>query len=595
MERIPIEVAMRDYQGVYTDRDPDNLPPNYLSYALNTKWINANTIGKRAGLETKEWAGTGYHRTASFPTGLVKPEVLYYQSCQKRGGDNIYDIVLLREQQPTPSTAATGYLYIEITNAETGVLVADELYDYATGGATRNQLPTQGKIIQWQDYVLIADSSTDKFFYIDISTETNVTIATQAVAAASGSHAITDIDIHVNRAWASGDKGKVYYSALLNPLSWATGNYIEYRATQGAIAKEIVSTYAGLLVCSENTDLNHFTSDLMEGTVPFDISQAATQSRGFQVKGLSNDTSFISGSMQNIDNTIIGLTQAGLVDLQTLIASATEITGGTVGSAVGVNLKEEDTLSYPLADIFRSMNKSSTAIYSCHDPIAKRYYLSVPSEDEVSATSFVYAYDYKYKKGVPRWSIWRYAIPAVKGMFTARNRPYIADSRGYLYLMDTGTLDGTYDDEDDPLGRYFATIESAGVGGESDYYVKNWNGVSVRLKSLPNSDEKHFRIYGVSDEYIGTKNNNNKPIYQAVLMCLQKFSNFFDRFYIFGRDRTFDDEGLGRELYFKKIDLFQGRNLRVVIEEDSEADTYLTYWELKNIYIKGQIIAEASE
>ena len=46
--------------------------------------------------------------------------------------------------------------------------------------------------------------------------------------------------------------------------------------------------------------LNEYGSDLMTGEVPYDITLPATEDRGYKVNNISNDTSFIAGSAENI-------------------------------------------------------------------------------------------------------------------------------------------------------------------------------------------------------------------------------------------------------------------------------------------------------
>jgi hypothetical protein len=198
----------------------------------------------------------------------------------------------------------------------------------------------------------------------------------------------------------------------------------------------------------------------------------------------------------------------------------------------------------------------------------------------------VYVYDYQYKEGIPRWSIWKLEIDGVGGLYTVGNEPFVSDLYGNLFYLESGTTDNNV--------NYYSRIESAGVGGDTDFYEKEWPGISVTLKTAANDAEKNFRVYAIADEYYSVSNNYGQPTDAVTLRCDKKFSPVFNRRYRFDRARTFDDDGFGRELYFKKMDLPRSRIIRLVIEENKDANlTYIPYWELTSMYVKGVIQTEA--
>ena len=601
MKPIPVEQVFQNFKGNYTDLDPDDLPTDVLAYAVNQKWINATTQGKRGGIDEKVWAGTGYLRdSVTLPTGLYQAKVLDWFTGAKRGGNNIYDVVLLSGTSAASPTVDIGYLYIEITNASTGALVSSNLYKYDAGGVTRKTSPTQGAIEQYLDYILLVDGSENKLFYLDISTETNVTLS--SVTINSGTHAgfldndgFTDLDVHTNKLFITGSKGEVYYSETLLPLDFTDpddAGFIVYKATSGMIANQLSTSFAGLVICSENTALNQFGLDLMTGTTPFDITQASTQSRGYAVQNLSDDIAFIPGSIQNIDNNIVGLTATGVMDLATLINKYKGANQTGSDYALGI----EDTLSYPIGDIIRDLDKSNAAVYSCHDPSTKRYYLSCPKTSEGDSSSYLYVYDYQYKQGLPRWSIWRLGITGIGGLFTVKNRPYVSDLLGNLYELDTT-------ETTDAGEKYYSSIELAAIGGDSSNYDKQWGIVGVTIKTRPTTNPKPFSIYAIADEHLVTLTAFQESKLGINLENQIKFPGVFDRFYPFSRTRTFDDGGRGQELYYQLRDLPQSKTLRIIIAEDSEAiegdngdaDNYITYWELKRVHVSGSILSEAAQ
>lgn len=580
-DRARVEKNMSAFQAVYTDIEPNNLKPEILSYAENTQWVSSNKIAKRFGILLEELSGIGYLKSDN-PNGLNKAEILSALKAQKRFGNNIYTVFLLREKQPLSPSDPTGFLYIEITNATTGALVSSVLHAYNQGGSTRNQQPTSGKIRQFLNYIFIADGSVDKIFYIDLtSSETTTAIVELPLNSTVNSlltngDVYTDVDIHVNKLFVSGSLGKVAHSNTLDPLNFTATNpsnagIIEYKATSGVICNEITPSFLGLLVSSENLALNQFNSDVMTGTVPFDITINTTQERGFKVESLSDDVSFISGSILAIDNNLVGLTQAGVMDLRTL----------TEAKSTG-EVKTEDTLSFPLGDIIRAMNKNSDAVTCCKNPTKKRYYLSVPLIEEGDSTKFVYVYDYQYKQDIPRWSIWKLEIDGVGGLYTIANEAYVADLTGNLYKLETGSLDAG--------NKFYARIESAGVGGDTKGYEKQWPNVAVTLKSSANNLEKVFRVYSIGDEYYNVNNAYNDSTETTVLHCDKKFDDVFNRLFRFDRARRFDDDGFGQELFFLKNDLPRSKTLRVIIDESKEEGLdYIDYWELVDIYVQGYI------
>lgn len=592
MQPVPIDKVMSAFQGLVTDIEPENLAPQFLYYTRNTQWVNPTTIGKRNGFTKKTWLGTGYLKPGN-PSGLTRPKVLEYKAFKKRGGTQIYEIVALQELQPASAGAATGYLYIEITNASTGALVSSTLQAYNGGGVSRNQNPTLGKMVQYKDYVFLADGSTDKIFYLDLTTPGNTTWTTLTLNTAlnpifEANEVYNDVDIHTDKLFVTGSFGKVYYSATLNPIDFLAANgagFISYRDSSGLIATQIVTSYLGLMISSENKDLNEYGMDLMTGTVPYDITLPATESRGYQVTNLSNDTSFISGSSQNIDNNIISLTQSGVMDLATLIATSS----GTTRRAGDRSIELKDTLSHPIDNLVRRFNTAADNIYSCYDPTKKRYYFSIPDTGD-TASSTVYVYDYKFgtESGVPRWSVWRLNLLGILGLFTAKNLPFVADTQGELYQLEQGTTD----DGKAILGA----IESAAIGGDTFPFEKQWEFIAATLKVPQDTADKYFNAYAVSDEYLGVTNAYDDVTREVILNNKEKYPSTFSRLYPFSRNRTFNDGGLGAEVFFMVDDLPNSRTLRLVIEEklDPDGNTVDT-WELKNIYIKGMITNIANQ
>lgn len=591
VEPVPIDVTMKAFQGIYTDIDPELLEPNILSFALNTQYVNKNKMTKRNGKTQKSWLGNSteaFYYSATNLGGLRKPKILDWGKFQKRGGSNIYSVVLLQETQPNTPSDPTGFLYIEITNASTGALVSATLHGYNDGGSTRNQNPTTGKVGQEQDYIFIADGSSEKLFYINLTSSetttaiTTVTINSSTKASYNDSEIFNSFDFRADKLFVPGSSGYVYYSETFDLVDFAASDagFIEYRSRSGLRAKEVKNSFKGLVVASENKDLEQYGADVMTGTVPFDITLPATDSRGFEVKELSSDISYIPGSVQNIDNNLIGLTPAGVVDLVTLISEQNDSIFGAQDQAINL----EDTLSYPIDDYIRSFNLASSSIFSCHDPRRKRYYLSIPTTEEGETTKVIYVYDYKYKKGIPRWSIWKMKVGSITGLFTAGNRPYVADENGILYELESGTTDA---------GNAFAArLESAGVGTSSGSMEVNWESVGATVTANADTTKKYFNFFIIADEYVEVKDNYDNPKAEVILENVRKFPETFDRLYYFDRNRTFDDDGFGREIYFNERDLYRSRTARIVIEEKEDPDGNLTSgWDLKSITFKGEAVS----
>lgn len=592
MKTVPVEQAIGLLEGLYTDIDPENLPSNFISLAYNTQWVNKNTVGKRNGFTKLSWLGSGFLDTHDAGNSLKKVKILDYKVFNARGSSQYYHLVLLQDLRPPATDSATGYIYIEIRDIDNELINSGLFsYDDPASGSIRNSNPVQGKFAQILDYVFLADGSTGKVFYLDISLDDNfvweqLDINSSVKAGYEDNDDLVDVDIHVQKLFITGSKGKVYYSITLSPLDFQNdgAGYITYNASNSLVAKQIISSYLGLLILSSNKGLNTYAADLMSGTVAFDETLPATESRGFDVKNISNDVSFLPRSVVNVDNNLVGLTTSGVTDLLTFTRSGSLNYYGSVDR----NLKLEETLSYPIDNFIRSLDFSSNNIYACINSQYRRYYLSAPSVGKTTS-SLVYVYDYKYKTDVPRWSIWRLKINGVGGLFTVRNLAYVADLDGELYELESGQTDDTQE--------FTARIEFAGIGGDSYMYDKKWSSIGALLKLAPGSESKSFNVFVIADEYLEVRNNYDEPINKMELKPVKKFSSTFDPLYYFDITRTFGDQGYGRQVYFMKNDLYRSKSLRLVIEERLDSETGLSAgpWTFKLAYIKGTIDSIAKQ
>jgi len=584
MKRAPVDSVFKNLQGLYSDMEPEGLPAEFLTYSLNTQWINKYTIGKRNGIKKVIWLGDGFLKAHNPDNPITKAKVLSWGVFNARNSNQLYYIVALQDKSIGANNA--GYLYIEIRSTETGDLISSHLLNHTEGGEERNPTPTKAKLVQQLDRVFLADGSLSKAYYLDISVEDNITwellpLDSTVNAGFFDNDPIVDVATYSRYLFFLGVSGQAYFNeGIRDQLDFTLGNggYVEYNATNGLVAQDLQASFLGLLIMSENKPLNIVGSDLMTGTVPYDITLPATESKGFDVKNLSFDISYIPGSTQNIDNNIYGLTQSGVVDLVTFIRNGAVAYNGSIDR----NLQLEETLSYPIDDYIRKLDFASENIFSCYDPRRRRYYFSVPEQGRVTCRT-IYVYDYKYKVDVPRWSIWKLKLPSIAGMYSVLGKAYVADGNGELYELENG--------DKDHETEFRGEFELAAVGGDSFMNEKAWNSMALILKTKADEEgsKKYFNIFPIADEFLQVKNNYDENTKGAELNPLSKFPATFNELYYFGRNRTFNDGGFGAELFYRNDIIYNSRTLRIAVEEKIIDGVSAGPWTFKMAGVTGEI------